>query len=94
MEPPQGKLGQGQVKELKVMERKSVNQIHWSPKGRFVVFAGLKSFSGELEFFDTDEMITLGTGEHYAATDLEWDPTGRYLLSSTSFWRHEVIFCL
>lgn len=82
----------GQVKLIKSLDRKSVNQVFWSPKGRFAVFAGLKSFSGDLEFFDTDELATLNTGEHYTATDVEWDPTGRYVVSSVSFWRHAVPF--
>ncbi|KAF9499756.1 translation initiation factor eIF-3b [Pleurotus eryngii] len=30
----------------------------------------------------------LGTGDHYGVTDLEWDPSGRYLATSASAWRH------
>ncbi|KAE8229249.1 hypothetical protein CF326_g5783 [Tilletia indica] len=29
-----------------------------------------------------------GSGEHYGITDLEWDPSGRYVLTSGSAWRH------
>lgn len=32
----------------------------------------------------------LGTGDHYGVTDLEWDPSGRYLATSASAWRHTV----
>ncbi|KZT06524.1 translation initiation factor eIF-3b [Laetiporus sulphureus 93-53] len=30
----------------------------------------------------------LGTADHYAVTDAEWDPSGRYLATSASAWRH------
>jgi len=32
-----------------------------------------------------------GSGvEHYGITDLEWDPSGRYVASSASAWRHTI----
>lgn len=34
----------------------------------------------------------LGTADHYALTDAEWDPSGRYLATSASAWRHTVSF--
>ncbi|KZT70337.1 translation initiation factor eIF-3b [Daedalea quercina L-15889] len=30
----------------------------------------------------------LGTADHYGVTDVEWDPSGRYLATSASAWRH------
>ena len=36
----------------------------------------------------------LGTADHYALTDAEWDPSGRYLATSASAWRHTVSFAL
>ncbi|KIP10411.1 hypothetical protein PHLGIDRAFT_65697 [Phlebiopsis gigantea 11061_1 CR5-6] len=32
----------------------------------------------------------LGTADHYALTDAEWDPSGRYLATSASAWRHTI----
>lgn len=32
----------------------------------------------------------LGTADHYGVTDVEWDPSGRYLATSASSWRHMV----
>jgi len=32
----------------------------------------------------------LGTGDHYGVTDLEWDPSGRYLATSATAWKHTV----
>lgn len=30
----------------------------------------------------------LGTADHYGVTDVEWDPSGRYLATSASAWQH------
>ena len=64
------------------------------------------SSKSELEFWDLDfnsDDVTrkegqewgtgvqlLGTADHYALTDVEWDPSGRYLATSASSWRHTV----
>lgn len=32
----------------------------------------------------------MGTAEHYGVTDIEWDPSGRYVVTSASTWRHRV----
>jgi len=46
--------------------------------------------NGVLEFVDTADMSTMNTGEHYMATDIEWDPTGRYFMTGVSWWAHKV----
>ena len=28
--------------------------------------------------------------EHFMASDVEWDPTGRYVTTSVSWWGHKV----
>jgi len=43
-----------------------------------------------LEFIDTADMTVMAQGEHFMATDVEWDPTGRYLTTSVSWWGHKV----
>ncbi|KAJ3332456.1 Translation initiation factor 3 subunit b [Blyttiomyces sp. JEL0837] len=77
----------GGAKLLRTLERKGINQVVWSPKGRIAVLAGVRAFQGDLEFWDVEDMILLGSGEHYMCTDVEWDPSGRYLTSSVSWWR-------
>ena len=75
---------------LKKYERKSANHIFWAPTGQFVVLAGLRQMSGVFEFVDTSDFTTMGTGEHFMATDVEWDPTGRYVITGVSYWGHKV----
>jgi len=36
----------------------------------------------------------LGSADHYGVTDVEWDPSGRYLATSASAWTHTVGFKL
>mmetsp|Transcript_31210 Transcript_31210/g.99522 ORF Transcript_31210/g.99522 Transcript_31210/m.99522 type:complete len:709 (+) Transcript_31210:505-2631(+) len=72
------------VKHLGTLKSRTVNSLFWSPNGRFLVLAGLKAMNGQLEFFDADEMETMATGEHFMATDIDWDPTGRYVATSVT----------
>ncbi|KAJ3287790.1 Translation initiation factor 3 subunit b [Borealophlyctis nickersoniae] len=77
----------GEVKLLKTVEAKGINQVIWSPKGRFCVLGGVRGFQGDLQFWDIEDLQLMNTGEHYMCTDVEWDPTGRYVMSSVSHWR-------
>jgi len=47
---------------------------------------------GQLEFYDAEssEFTPMQSPEHGMATDLEWDPTGRYVVTSVSFWSQKV----
>ena len=49
-----------------------------------MVIAGLKTMNGQLEFFDADEMATMEAAEHFMCTDVEWDPSGRYLATAVT----------
>jgi len=75
---------------VKKYERKTANHIFWSPAGQFVVLAGLRSMNGVLEFIDTADFTSMNSGEHFMATDIEWDPTGRYIMTAVSWWGHKV----
>ncbi|KAI5784715.1 eukaryotic translation initiation factor eIF2A-domain-containing protein [Geopyxis carbonaria] len=35
-------------------------------------------------------LLLMATSEHYGVTDVEWDPTGRYVATSASAWKHQM----
>ncbi|KAJ1653180.1 Translation initiation factor 3 subunit b [Dispira simplex] len=85
------------------LEKKASNTVQWSPQGRYLVLAVLRSTSvWDIEFWDTDYPTDTKSGsttsvpqllaspEHYGATEIEWDPTGRYVASYASAWRHSM----
>ena len=52
--------------------------------------ANLKGTSGQLEWVDVNAMQTIGEAEHFMCSDIEWDPTGRFVATSVSHWRHQM----
>ncbi|SPQ24888.1 7ed1e325-e197-4fce-b218-bb767034f08e [Thermothielavioides terrestris] len=95
----------GNFKHLRTLEKRNNNAIYWSPKGRFVVIATVHNQqSSDLEFFDLDfegdkpeaekdltaNLQLMNTSEHYGVTDVEWDPSGRYVASWASAWKHSM----
>merc|ERR1719461_1048282 len=74
---------------LKKYERKVANHIFWSPTGQFCILAGMRQMNGVLEFVDTADFTSMGGGEHFMCTDVEWDPTGRYVMTGVSWWGHK-----
>lgn len=79
-----------QLRLLKTLEKKPVNALFWSPQGKHIVLAGLGNLNGQLEFFDVDAMESMGSDEHFTTTSIDWDPTGRFVSSSVSYWKHQV----
>lgn len=97
--------GTGNYKLIRTIDKKNSNGIYWSPRGRFVVVATVAVQQHfDLEFWDLDyegdksdadkdlpaNLMLMNTQEHYGVTDVDWDPTGRYVVSSASFYRHQV----
>jgi translation initiation factor 3 subunit B len=75
---------------LKTLEKKVANHLFWSPRGRFIVLAGLRNLNGALEFFDVNELETMGTDEHMMCTNIDWDPSGRFITTTVSSWHHQL----
>ncbi|KAJ1327445.1 translation initiation factor 3 subunit B [Microdochium nivale] len=95
----------GNFKHLRTLDKKNSNSIYWSPKGRFVVIATIANTqSSDLDFFDLDFdgekpegekdltacLQLLNTADHYGITDLQWDPSGRFIASWASAWKHSM----
>ncbi|KAK6344021.1 Translation initiation factor 3 subunit b [Orbilia brochopaga] len=93
----------GPFKLIRTIDKKNSNAIFWSPKGRFCLIATINSQqSNELEFWDFDfdgekketekdlaaNLQLIEAVDHYGVTDVEWDPSGRYVVSSSSIWKH------
>merc|ERR1740138_807867 len=46
--------------------------------------------AGNLEWVDANQAQTIGEAEHFMCSDIEWDPTGRFVATSVSHWRHQM----
>jgi len=71
-------------------EKRQANTIFWSPRGQFVVIAGLRNMNSTLEFIDTSDMSVMTSADHHLVSDVEWDPTGRYIATGVSYWVNKV----
>jgi len=95
----------GAFKHVRTFDKKMSNAIYWSPKGRFVVVATVSVQSNsDIDFYDLDyegekpeseanlaaNLMLMETADHYGVTDVDWDPTGRYVVTSASMWTHQV----
>ncbi|KAH9897363.1 eukaryotic translation initiation factor 3 [Xylariomycetidae sp. FL2044] len=93
----------GNFKHLRTLDKKNSNAIYWSPKGRFVVVATVASQqNSDLEFYDLDfegekpesdkdltaNLQLMNIADHYGMTDIAWDPSGRFVASWASVWKH------
>ncbi|MGH0122312.1 UNVERIFIED_CONTAM: hypothetical protein FKN15_003103, partial [Acipenser sinensis] len=84
----------GKIELIKTFDKQQANSIFWSPQGQFLVLAGLRSMNGALAFVDTSDCTMMNIAEHYMASDVEWDPTGRYVVTSVSWWSHKECTCV
>ncbi|GAA5822070.1 hypothetical protein JCM11251_004847 [Rhodosporidiobolus azoricus] len=95
----------GDFLPLKTFDNKSYNNVFWSPKGRHVLLATLGSNSKfDMEFFDLDldkdekatesdpgaAIRSITILEHYGMTDIEWDPSGRFVATYGSIWMNSM----
>jgi translation initiation factor 3 subunit B len=95
----------GNFKHLRTLEKKNSNAIYWAPRGRFVVIATVHNQqNSDLDFFDLDfegekpesdkdltaNLQLMNTADHYGVTDVEWDPSGRFVATWASVWKHSM----
>lgn len=71
-----------ELNKIETLSGKQCNRLFWSPQGGIIVMASLgESAAGTLEFYDTVNK-TLAIKEHYRATEVSWDPSGRCVATS------------
>jgi translation initiation factor 3 subunit B len=95
----------GNFKHLRTLDKKNSNAIYWSPRGRFVVIATVANTqSSDLDFFDLDfegekpeaekdltaNLQLMNIADHYGVTDVEWDPSGRFVATWATVWKHSM----
>ena len=59
-------------------------------RGQHILLANLKGTAGNLEWVDVNTQQTIGEAEHFMCSDIEWDPTGRFVATSVSHWCHQM----
>ena len=46
--------------------------------------------NGALEFFNVNSLESMGTDEHMMCTNIDWDPSGRFITTTVSSWHHQL----
>lgn len=76
-----------EVKKVRTFENRQANSLFWSPLGGHLLLAGFgQIFNGQLEWLDIDagESLTPGGTEHFQAGEVEWDPSGRFVITAAT----------
>lgn len=66
----------------------TLNKMKICVQGKYLVLAGFKGLgpdsgmNGQLEFVSADDLEVLEAAEHFLASVIEWDPTGRYIATA------------
>ena len=72
------------VSRSHTFDNRQANALFWSPTGNPLLLAGLGSMNGQLEWLDVDEGESLSVSEHFMCNEVEWDPSGRYVLTAVT----------
>ena len=89
-----GSVDQGSSRLKLTLEKRRCNQLYWAPKGGRLVIVNVdpqRRAGGEMEFIDlskvrnqNDDSQTVKNLLHENITDIQWDPSGRYLITATT----------
>jgi len=66
------------------------NTVRWSPHGRFLCLGGFGNLSGDMDFWDINKKLKIGSTRSDCAVTQEWSPCGRFLMTGTLFPRMRV----
>eukprot|EP01084_Bolivina_argentea_P146626 256684_1 len=87
-------VDKGSSRLVLTLKKRRCNELYWAPKGGRLVMANVdktRRAGGELEFVDInkirntgDESQTVKNIIHENMTDIQWDPSGRFLLTATT----------
>ncbi len=59
------------------------NTLAWNPQGRFLCIAGFGNLQGDVDFWDVNKEIKLGSCQTDCAIEYGWSPDGRSFMTST-----------
>jgi len=78
------------LNHVATLEKRPANSLFWSPRGDFIVLAGLRNLNGVLEFYNVNDKETMSNEEHMMCTNVDWDPSGRFVTTTVSAWHHQL----
>ncbi len=59
------------------------NTLVWNPQGRFLCIAGFGNLQGDMDFWDVNKELKLGSCQTDCAIEYGWSPDGRKFMTST-----------
>jgi len=86
-------VDKGKCKRVLLLPKRRMTEIYWAPRGGRMVIVHVdpkRRMGGELEFIDVAKVTANGEGSivkdlmHETVTDIQWDPSGQYLVTATT----------
>eukprot|EP00007_Cunea_sp_BSH-02190019_P000532 CAMPEP_0174239100 /NCGR_PEP_ID=MMETSP0417-20130205/13450_1 /TAXON_ID=242541 /ORGANISM="Mayorella sp, Strain BSH-02190019" /LENGTH=692 /DNA_ID=CAMNT_0015318009 /DNA_START=83 /DNA_END=2158 /DNA_ORIENTATION=+ len=77
-------MGTSKLVKLTTLEKTNTNHLFWSPAGRTILLAGMRSMDGHLVFYDVETATTMAEDDHFGLSGVCWDPSGRFVVTFVS----------